>query len=244
MLAKLVKYEFLATSRLIFPAYIGALLFGLILRPATSNAAFDGFFLNASTFFFVVSIFAVVILTFVIIVRRFSSSMFKDEGYLTHTLPVSVDALIWAKLIAAIGWTLLGIVIISFSTWFVTSGLWWNTLSLPHYVWQEIEHGLPYGLAGLLMFFSGLLFLPVGILSLYCALSIGQMVKRFKVLLAIVVFFSASFVLSFVTEELNFAIRHQSDLLIAGVVFLYYLLQGTLFYFATRWVLRRRLNLE
>ena len=53
---------------------------------------------------FAFTTFGVLLLTLVLMVYRFYKNLMTDEGYLMFTLPVSVDALVWAKLIVSFIW--------------------------------------------------------------------------------------------------------------------------------------------
>src|SRR5699024_3273405 len=48
-----------------------------------------------------VGIIAVIIVAYIFIVLRFYKGLLKDEGYLTMTLPVSLDSILWGKALAA-----------------------------------------------------------------------------------------------------------------------------------------------
>lgn len=107
MLKKLLKYEFAATARYILPLIV--LLFvmsaaaGLCIRGL--GAERTGRVAVAVSAIFVVLFFlaviALAVVTLVVIVYRFYRSMLSQEGYLTHSLPVSIHGLLCSKLIAA-----------------------------------------------------------------------------------------------------------------------------------------------
>ena len=113
MLKKLLKYEFAATARYILPLIV--LLFvmsaaaGLCIRGL--GAERTGRVAVAVSAIFVVLFFlaviALAVVTLVVIVYRFYRSMLSQEGYLTHSLPVSIHGLLCSKLIAAAAWFLL-----------------------------------------------------------------------------------------------------------------------------------------
>ena len=241
MLGKLIKYEFLATSRLIFPAYIGAVLFALLSRFGLAAPFEMGFLQGASIFFFVISVSAVIILTAVLIIRRFSSSMFKDQGYLTHTLPVSVDALIWSKLLAAICWTFVAAVVTVVSIWLMASGVW-GTYVYPYFVSDSITPS--DGFVALFSFLTIVVAFPSGILAFYSAISIGQMARRFKVLLAVLAYFGMNFMFGWIMNIITLSLWLLPDVVTAGLAFVIALIQGAAYYFITRSILRYRLNLE
>jgi len=85
---------------------------------------------------------------------------------------------------------------------------------------------------------SFFLIMLASLITAYGALAIGQMARRFKILTAVVAFFLIhAFFLPLVGSifwEIN---RQHSDTFA-------FLVQGVVFYFVTRYILKHRLNLE
>ena len=119
MLGKLIKYDMSALSRILGP------LQGIALIVALVAAAFGlvGYWTNeVSLLSFgleeIVEIFAgmgvivgalaiacLIPATLVIILHRFYTNFYTDQGYLTFTLPVKASDLLWSKVIAGALWT-------------------------------------------------------------------------------------------------------------------------------------------
>lgn len=107
MFGKLLKHEFRATAPMI-------LLTWLVLIGFTALSALFGFLagktevfllpMMITTFFAGTIAFAALIVVYVIIIRRFYTNVFGDEGYLTLTLPVTRGSIIWSKLLCAMIW--------------------------------------------------------------------------------------------------------------------------------------------
>lgn len=116
MLGKLLKYDAKSLSKLIFPTSLIALLAtalgcGLI-------AFMNAYSVNGQTttvldiivnmscgmmiFFCVLALIAFGIAVQIVLVQRYYSSFFTDEGYLTFTLPVSTHSLLISKTISAV----------------------------------------------------------------------------------------------------------------------------------------------
>jgi len=255
MLKKVMKYEFRAMGRQFLPAYIAvialAILNGLFLWAGDTSApaaalARPGAVATSVLFgaFYGMVVFGTLVLTMVLIIRRFYVSLFKDEGYLTNTLPVSADTLIFGKLIAAVCWSIISIIVVSVSFLLV---------SMPWFVWQDLldffiwEHGLLW-LAS--MFVS----LVTGILAFYSALAIGQLAKRRKILLAIGAYMGISFVVSVIStvfmlnsgswwNSIFFGIGGAwTNMMLFGMGFS--LAQAVMHYMITRYILKNKLNLE
>jgi hypothetical protein len=127
MLGKLIRHEFQATARHFLPMYLGLAIITLLLKVSLildlggfqSDTYNRGFFLvlinTLLIIFYVVAIIALFVLTLVIILRRFYSNLFGDEGYLMFTLPVTTTQLLNSKLIVALIWEIITIPIVCLS---------------------------------------------------------------------------------------------------------------------------------
>lgn len=113
MLSKLLKYEFKSLSKtastvfgLIFLSAVStALLSRLASGIASSEGQGMGFVATQFNTFAMIGIFALIASPFIaliLVINRFYTNFFKDEGYLTFTLPVKVSSLYNAKLIAGV----------------------------------------------------------------------------------------------------------------------------------------------
>ena len=276
MLGKLLKQEFRATGRIMLPVF-GALVILSVLgnfsmRMLDSGMSNNGFLGFLAVFFigvFIFGMFAAVIMTLVLMISRFYRNLLKDEGYLMHTLPVSVHGLVWSKLIVSLVWFVVtGIVIfvIIFLTALIQSGTNLAELFLEFPSWAEVKEMLAvYGIHGhdITLFFAELIALIlIGMLAsclhFYAAMAIGHMFSKDKVLLSIVFFVAISFVLSLLTTLLGFRLTDLAALTVesgSSEMLLVYmrrllvfsigveLVQGALLYFATTLSLRRGLNL-
>ena len=276
MLGKLLKQEFRATGRIMLPVF-GALLilsvlanFSIrVLDSSAGNNTVLRILAILVLVFFGAAIFGAMIVTLWLMVTRFYRNLLKDEGYLMHTLPVSVHGLVWSKLIVSLVWFVVtGLVVtaILFLTGLIQSGTNLGELMLEFPTWAEIREAMAEaGFRGsdITVFLLELLALAlVGFfatcLHFYAAMAMGHMFNKDKILLSIVFFVLLSFVMSLVTSLLGFRV---SDLAAATVenggmemLMLYMrrlllfslgiaLLQSALLYFATTLSLRRGLNL-
>ena len=217
MLGKLLKQEFRATGRIMLPVF-GALLLLSVLgnfsirmmdRGVTNSMILKVFF-GLLTAAFVIGIFGVMLVTLLLMVSRFYRNLLKDEGYLMHTLPVSVHGLVWSKMIVSLVWfvaSALVVALILFLTSLFQSGHTLADISLYFPSWPSIKAvlqgagvirnlislGLLFVVVALLAFFAGCL-------HVYAALAVGHMFNRDKILLSIVFFVVISIVLSLITS--------------------------------------------
>lgn len=276
MLSKLLKQEFRATGRIMLPVLAALLLLSVLgnfsIRMMDGNVTSNTvlrFIFGFLIVVFILGMFAAMMMTLVLMITRFHRNLLKDEGYLMHTLPVSVHGLVWSKLIVSLVWFVVtGLVItaIIFLTGLIQSGTNLGELMMEFPSWAEIreamaEAGIRSG--DVTAFLLELLVLMlVGYfttcLHFYAAMAMGHMFNKDKILLSIVFFVAISFALSMMTSLLGFRLSGlemtASELDAAGQVFGFVnrllglslaveLIQGAVLYFATTLSLRRGLNL-
>ena len=275
MLSKLLKQEFRATGRIMLPVLAALLLLSVLgnfsIRMMDGNVTSNTvlrFIFGFLIFVFILGMFAAMMMTLVLMITRFHRNLLKDEGYLMHTLPVSVHGLVWSKLIVSLVWFVVtGLVItaIIFLTGLIQSGTNLGELMMEFPSWTEIreamaEAGIRSG--DVTAFLLELLVLMlVGYfttcLHFYAAMAMGHMFNKDKILLSIVFFVAISFALSMMTTLLGFrlsGLEMTASEFDGGQVFGFVnrllglslaveLIQGAVLYFATTLSLRRGLNL-
>src|SRR5690606_14193365 len=105
MMKKLFKWDLIYYFNQMKWMLIGTLLIGLttylfmILKE--SNPAIDYLYSTTLTIT-LIGIFAIIVYSYFLVLRRFYTSVLKDEGYFTHTLPVSKTKIILAKYLAGV----------------------------------------------------------------------------------------------------------------------------------------------
>ena len=276
MLGKLLKQEFRATGRIMLPVF-GALLILSVLANFSirllDSGIGEGTVLNFLAVFvigiFIFGMIAAGFVTLFLMISRFYRNLLKDEGYLMHTLPVSVHGLVWSKLIVSLVWVLatgLLITLILCLTALIQSGTNLSEIFMEFPSWAELKEFLAsVGIRGsdITLFFTELGALMLigtltGCLHFYAAMAMGHMFSKDKILLSIVFFVALSFVLSLVTNLLGFRLTDLAGLteemnaemllFLTRKLLLFSLgatlLQGALLYFATTFSLRRGLNLS
>ena len=119
MLKKLYKYDWKSVSLLLFILHAVLIVYTLVGRIGISlvkgNESFQTLELSrlwgiAGTFYilgFALFIFAIVIVTVVYLGIRIQKNLFSDEGYLTHTLPVTPAQLLWSKVFIIWTWSII-----------------------------------------------------------------------------------------------------------------------------------------
>ncbi|MGM9538377.1 MAG: hypothetical protein ACI3VN_08610 [Candidatus Onthomonas sp.] len=266
MLSKLLKYEFKSTCRTFLIVYVVmaalSVLTGALDR---ANAVFEAILpiWVILTFLTTLFFFAAVIITTVLNINRFYRGLFKDEGYLIHTLPVRSWQIIAAKLIPAVIWTIatVAVMMVSMALMLLTS------TALTGTDWGEVFSGLLYVLShldfvdisGVLQILLMLLILLVStILQVYASLSIGQLFPRHRVAWSVAAWFVLGSIQSISMNllswlETTFVLKDASilELTFSGnfdlgfaIAMIYYLLWCAVFWAISQLVLSRGLNLE
>ena len=133
MVGKLIKHELFSITRIAaIPAGIMVLLAILSrIMLATSSISLSIIILM----FYIFSVYATLIIGYFFGIHSFYQSLFTGTGYLTLSLPVTPDQLIWSKLISAITVMLASIIICILSACIFFIGLSAETL-------EEIREGI------------------------------------------------------------------------------------------------------
>lgn len=110
MLGKLIKYEFKACARYFVPLYVAIVSIFLINGFTISNG--DGNIFTGIMIALLIAIIAIFIfVNLYVTIKRFSMSIFGDEGYLSNTLPVNPLTLMSSKAITMLIYTFISILV-------------------------------------------------------------------------------------------------------------------------------------
>ena len=273
MLGKLLKYEFRATGRSMLPVLgvltLLVLLANISVRLLDRQAgAFLTILLIMVIFLTVIAVIVSELLPIIVMIQRFHKNLLAGEGYLMHTLPVSVHSLVWSKLIVSLVWMLLTNVII-----FLLGGLY--VMHLTNMNLGAVLEGFPsveelrqflssVGLSmGDLYLFLGEMVVAVvlsGIvtcLQFYAAMSLGFSFTNHKGLMSVLCFVGILIVLNTLTNFLGVReVENLTEVTVdsfrggmqvaqgtVGKALLYTVFQGALLYLATVLGLKKGLNL-
>ncbi len=118
MLKKLIKYDFIKMIYILPYFYIATIFFAILTRVVNIWKDIQFMFIlgqifQGTTIALMINCLINTILS--ILIRSFRNSFYSDEGYLTHTLPVSKDKLLLSKFICAILVLLISVSIIFIS---------------------------------------------------------------------------------------------------------------------------------
>ncbi len=205
MLSKLIKHEFRATSRIMWPVFLGMLALTALMR-------FSQLLLNGGHIPWLLQLIGVLLvigfmmglgaLAFVPLVLsavRWRDHVLKDEGYLTLTLPVSLHQLLISKLIVSAVWYAAAFIVGLLSLMIAVSG--WSTFQyVPDFfndvftAFFEMEASLrSHALLIVFELFCNFVFaVSAAELVVYAAFSIGYSFNKHKTLwttILVLVFF-------------------------------------------------------
>lgn len=275
MLKKLLKYDWKSVSLLLLILHGILLVYTLIGRLGIAfglSGAGDTMVSSVTTmygiaaglyiFVYVLFIFAIVVATYVYLAIRFQKNLFSDEGYLTHTLPVSPTKIIWSKMLVAWAWIAIDLVCVIVSVFLLvlfkeTSG---SIGDLFHEFTAIFTGG--YGTQNQIFIVILLLSMIAQLFGFYTTLALfsmclGSLFKTHKILGTIVSFFGINIIFSLVSTILMFVVPAWSPVTYetngltgsqqTGLFLCYlalYLVCSVLFFLGSRYILSKKLNLE
>ncbi len=198
MLGKLFKHEWKATARRYGLFYL--ILASITLFTAMIHALpVDNIFFTMGEIslivLYLVSLCGVVFCSTGMAIVRFYKNMVSDEGYLTHTLPVKVEQLVFVKFLVAYIWQLVTVVLCALSLFCV-------------FVVGHMELGKFFDGVSYLADIGGKM-IPVFVVMMlismmyqlmiyYLSIAIGQRFGSYKILASIIAYCALSFAIELV----------------------------------------------
>lgn len=223
MFGKLVKYEFKAVGHWYLAMNGLILLASLALGFYASYLSRHYDLLNNGgllvvtfvllVFAFISLIIGQLIATLILIIRRFYSHLFGREGYLSLTLPVKESQLISSKLSAALALTIgnylvialaMGLIYLFINQQEVSEFSSKIYASLPKATVTAIHNSVPLWLLG------SIVGRVANILLIYAAISVGQLFRNHRVLMAFISYFVIEGIFTFVNSFLQIATGNEN----------------------------------
>ena len=273
MVRKLLKYEWAHFIKTILPMELILLGIALLTR-------FVQFFEADTTVYKIISVSSIVIfciacavciiMTFVININRFYRNLYSPEGYLSFTLPVTVDQHIFAKLTTAVLTTLLSAVSVIAAVAVTTAGdVLTELLKAAGYLFGRIVDlaGWQTLIIALELILLIAAIIASGYLLFYACATLGQTAKKRRVLAAFGFYFlyyvikqafGTFFIIVFsIVSETDWfvkvvdwvfdAFRNHPFISIhisIWIAMLFTALLGCVYYLINRFVMKNKLNLE
>lgn len=280
MLKKLLKYDWKSVSGLllilhgILLAYtlIGriGIAFGLSKYGDTLTGSITEAYGIVSGIYILIYVFfilAITVVTGVYLAARFHKNLFSDEGYLTHTLPVSPAKIMWSKILVSWAWIVIDAVFVVASIMMLV--LFKQTFEPFKNVVCEFFSILAgvYGMQNQVLMILLILTVLAQFFGCYTMLvlfsmCLGSLFKTHKILGAVVSFFGINIILSIVSTIIMFAVPGWSSTGSVSVTaaanggfiggensiflftFVWNLALAVVFFLGSRYILSRKLNLE
>ena len=268
MLGKMLKYDLKAMSKTMLPFFL------VIIGMTVLNSFFIHFewmtgIIAGSSIIFGLFI-ALGVTALVMIITQFYHNVLGDEGYLTNTLPVCVDVILFSKLLSAMIWLCLsGVVgiIVLFITLATTAGAseffsaTFDVIQAFFLAFREYTSGtLSVLLLVVLGILAFLVFLANEILHFYCAMACSQLpiLSKNRVVGSFIAYFVLNIPLTILMAVIMGGLTcaanlspwlEQLDVFPLGLLMLTtFLLVGLLLdlllSLPTRYILKNKLNLE
>lgn len=273
MLRKLLKYEFKSTARSFGIVYlIMVVLCGLtgILDSVSQVITIDSSVTLTLVALTIMFLFAAVIITTVLNLNRFEKGVFRDEGYLLNTLPVHPWQIIASKLIPAVVWTIVTILVMGISM--ILMGVCSrdatvaDLFTLVQDLLELVPTVNPDVLVSYLISFAQtclmlLLLLITFILQDYASITLGHLFGNYQTAWAVGIWFVFNWVQSSlfdlvmptargITGSLSYVYTFGEVVVSTHLTnstllqMLFYLVWSVIFWAVAQWVLSRKLNLE
>lgn len=273
MLGKLLKYDFRSMWKqfaLIWPAaLVLALVNRLLLGGNVESASqLGGVAAVVSMMVYVAILMAMFVIAIIYTVQRFYKGLLGDEGYLMHTLPVGPGMLIASKLICAVAVTLVSVLVAILSILLllpIGARDWQSAMgAMGRLIHQAGGQFWIYCLEGLVLLLVGM---ASSFLRLYLAMAIGHLFQKHRVAWSVGAYIALNAVLSALMDLLPVGFGAVGDSFYLSFFGLHLTLDGSggdfIFshgtiwllivsdillaaacFAGTRYILRRRLNLE
>lgn len=264
MLAKLYKYDFKSTARIILLCMALVIVMSGITKlcslPLDNDANQNNIIITltvVSTIGLILSLIALYFATAIVIIQRFYSDMASSGGYLMHSLPVSPAKLILSKLLVAYTWVGLALV----TTFLSVAIIFPENLKD---IWDAIKTFVPFmakefGVSTAYLIASSVLMAILGIGAtfgiFFSCIAIGQIANKNKILWAFVsyiVYYFVMQIISFISMLLMFGKDMFADNLGGAEFFNKYMIFELVMlaviaagaFVATNQIFKKKLNLQ
>lgn len=274
MLGKLIKYDLKSMNRFLILIHAFLIIVSVFARFFLSGHLFNGevdisqepYFLSFILLIivYILLIAGVYFSTYLVIIVRFYKNLFSDQGYLTHTLPVTKGQHLLSKSIAGCIWGFLDMLLLVLSAYIVFVTPFVRDFFISNQ--DEIRFALGFtgkyanvswGTVIVILLFFSLLSVISNLIMYYASIAIGQLVPGHKILGALAAYFVLTTALSILTfvamaiiglssDLLNPDSFNQLDYMKNSLIFsgVFSAITSIILYIATYWIMRKRINLE
>lgn len=250
MFIKVFKYDFKSVFFKLIPMFIIVPILAILTRLTllqnfnTSIATMISVFINGM---FILSLCVTFLYSIIIVINRYVKSLFKEQGYLTHTLPVNKHLLLLSQILVAVIISLisvlfmfLNIMIAYFSADIIQV--------LKDIIWQIFQVSISQDLIGQVILTLTVLITSSiqSILLLYLGIALGHAHAKNKVILSIIYCIAIVYGYSLLANMINLffssIVNSYTSLMVSTLI--ESLVAIALGYFLTIFTMNRHLNLE
>lgn len=265
MLGKLMKYEWKATWKLLVPMNLFIVLMSFLSYIMVQLSFFDsdselvimtGMMVIVA---YILSLVVVSVGTMIYLIYRFYTSVYGDEGYLLHTLPVDKHHIIIAKSLVSAMWVVINTVMIYASVMllFSTQRAFMETMINVFEFYAEFanEYGIDTinGFEAIMTLIATVFALIARILKITACVSLGQLTSNHKVIASFGFYYGIYFVqniFSMLYSVVIFGMMAKTEDI--GLLFsssweftlITSLIYCVIFYALTWYVMEKKLNLD
>lgn len=202
MLGKVVKNEFKATWKLFILMYAALLALSVVTRVSLEfkfeNKIFE-FFQILLTIVYVVLAFGILAITGIMALWRYYTNMHKDQGYLTHTLPVKEWKNIFSKTFVFTVWTIVSFLVSIISVAIFLIGIidYGDVIEVVSDIFENLFNYPKLILLAVLFIILMIVQVVLNLLAMYSSISVGQsLFKKHKIFGAILAYFVMNYAIS------------------------------------------------
>lgn len=269
MLGKLIKHEWNATMKVLLPANAVLILITIIGRIMLGTKLFETdnevimVIGTLSLTLYILSLFTVSIACSIYLAVRFYKTVYSDESYLLHTLPVTTHEIICSKTLIGSIWIIITSIFVMGSAAILIFGS--IDPADMQSLYREMANGIETYFAGssfaaivILMIFMFISSAVYSILWIFLSISLGQMMTKHKVLGSFIAYGALYFLMQIITTISMFAFgiwKKAMDLSSAEAVIDYFnavfimslvitLVFSVASYFVTNYMMKNKLNLD
>lgn len=291
MLGKIIKYEWKSVYKICSVLVLTMLVMTILgclsfHTPLWVNGFQDSF--NGSNLltpmdvlgfifliFYFITLFVVVNGILIYLAVHFYKTMYTEQGYLTHTLPVTSNQLLVGKvLVAAIWYGIVCIVMLGSVVSLVLSfidviakatgefaNVWEAFYSFMPYITEMLNEVVGKGVWMYLVYLFVLFFVSIftTFITIFAAITIGQLSAKHKVMMSIISFVAIQFIMQIIstivmipltlaqwtstvssvtTDSILFPLYSNIGTILIQIVF------ACVLYFASKYIIEKKLNLE
>ena len=265
MLGKLMKYEWKATWKILLPMNLFIIAMTVFAYLTIELSFFNsGSVLVESTgviviMTYVISLFITAVGSMIYLIYRAYTSVYGDEGYLLHTLPIDKHHIILSKMIVSALWVMLNLFLIYTSAALLLSTQEWflDSIADAFRFWTQMRNFFHEvkGFSVFMTIVAAIVSLAARILKIAACISLGQLASNHKILSSFGFYYGIYFVQRIFSAFYYLILGVVTD--IAGNdngIFLYggnwpfSLISGLIycvvFYFVTWYMMEKKLNLD